>query len=110
MLVAKRRRPHVAQADGPLAAAVDKRVAVLWVELGRCDHFGQFLHIGWLDVNNVWRSGGKDLNANALFMTKTCGNTPDSHAGEALRAQRILKLQSVISRFHRLMRRSSADR
>lgn len=48
--------PHVTQADGALAAAVDKSVTLVGVELRCCYHLGQLLHIGWLNVNNIWRS------------------------------------------------------
>lgn len=45
---------HVAETQGALAAAVDKEVAVVGVKLRRCDHFREVLHIGWLDVHDVW--------------------------------------------------------
>lgn len=45
---------HVAETQGALAAAVDKEVAVVGVKLRRRDHFREVLHIGWLDVHDVW--------------------------------------------------------
>lgn len=44
---------HVAQSYGTLAATVDKRVALIRVKLSRCDHLGQFFHVGWLYVHNI---------------------------------------------------------
>lgn len=58
MLVAQRRSPHVAQTDGSLAAAVDEGVTLVGVELGRRDHLRQLLHVGGLDVNDVWSAQG----------------------------------------------------
>lgn len=49
--------PHVAQPDGALAAAVHKLVAVYRVEDGGRDHLRQLLHVGGLDVHNVWGEG-----------------------------------------------------
>ena len=54
MLVTERLLPHVAEPDGALAAAVDELVAVDGVELGRRDDLCQLLHVGRLDVHNVW--------------------------------------------------------
>lgn len=54
MFVTERRLSHVAQAYGALAAAVGKGVTLLRVELGRGDHLRQLLHVGRLDVHNVW--------------------------------------------------------
>lgn len=47
--------PHVAQAQGAFAATIDKQVTVVGVKLGRCDHLRQILHVGRLDVHDVWR-------------------------------------------------------
>lgn len=44
---------HVTQTQGALAAAVHEQVAVMRVELSRCDHLGQILHIGWFDVHDI---------------------------------------------------------
>ena len=57
VLVAERRRPHVTQADAALAAAVHQRVAVVGVELSRRDDLRQVLHVGRLDVHDVWKGG-----------------------------------------------------
>lgn len=46
---------HVAQPDGAFAAAVDKGVAVVRVELGGRDHLRQLLHVGRFDVHDVWQ-------------------------------------------------------
>lgn len=53
MAVAQGGGAHVAQSDGPLAAAVDEHVTLVWVELGRCDHLRQLFHVGRLDVHDV---------------------------------------------------------
>lgn len=53
--VAQGRGAHVAQPDGPLAAAVHKHVALVRVELSRSDHLCQLLHIRGLDVHDVWK-------------------------------------------------------
>lgn len=44
---------HVTEAQGAFAAAVDKQVTVVGVELSRCDHLRQILHVGWFDVHDV---------------------------------------------------------
>lgn len=53
-------RPHVAQPDGPFAAAVHEGVAVMRVELGRCDHLCELLHVGRLDVDDIWHKQVKE--------------------------------------------------
>lgn len=54
VLVTQGSCPHVTEPQGPLAAAVDKEVAVVRVELGCCDHFCEVFHVGWLDVYDIW--------------------------------------------------------
>ena len=54
MLVAQGLLPHVTEPQRPLAAAVHKQVAVERVELGRRDDLRQVLHVGRLDVHDVW--------------------------------------------------------
>lgn len=51
---------HVTQPDCPLAAAVYKGVAVVGVELSCCDHLCELLHVGWLDVHDIWHRGVKE--------------------------------------------------
>lgn len=53
VFVTKRRGPHVTEAQGSLAAAVHKQVAVLRVKLCCCYHLRQILHVGGFDVYNV---------------------------------------------------------
>lgn len=55
------------------------------VELGGRDDFGELLHVDGLDVDNVW----------LCQLMATCVDA--------------LKLWSLMLRFHRLIRRSSAD-
>lgn len=57
--VTQRRLPHVTEAQGAFAATIDKQVAVVGVELGRCDHLRQVLHVGRLDVHDVWEGGSR---------------------------------------------------
>lgn len=57
--VTQRRFPHVTEAQGAFAATVDKQVAVVGVELGRCDHLRQVLHVGRLDVHDVLERGSR---------------------------------------------------
>lgn len=52
--------PHVTQPDCPLAAAVYKGVAVMGVELGCRDHLCELLHVGWLDVHDIWHRRVKE--------------------------------------------------
>lgn len=54
VLVAQGSCPHVTEPQGALAAAVDEEVAVVWMELGCCDHLREVLHVGWLDIYDVW--------------------------------------------------------
>lgn len=51
--VTEGRGSHVTEAQGPLAAAVHKQVAVLRVKLCCCYHLRQVLHVGGFDVYNV---------------------------------------------------------
>lgn len=62
VFVTQRRFPHVTEAQGAFAAAVDKQVAVVGVELCRCDHLRQILHVGRLDVHDVWRRAAAQEN------------------------------------------------
>lgn len=54
VFVTQRRLPHVAESQGAFAAAVHKKVTVVGVKLCRGDHLGQILHVGWLNVHDVW--------------------------------------------------------
>lgn len=53
VFVAECRGSHVTEAQGALAAAVHKQVAVVRVELCCCYHLCQILHVGWFDVHDV---------------------------------------------------------
>lgn len=53
MFVTESRCPHVAESQGSFAAAVDKEIAVMGMELRGCNHFRQVLHVGWLYIYNV---------------------------------------------------------
>lgn len=61
--------PHVTQTDGSFAAAVHEGVTLVRMELCCCDHLRQLLHVGWLDVNDVWLLNGlkEKLNSNGKF-------------------------------------------
>lgn len=54
VFVAQRGLPHVAESQGAFAAAVHKKVTVVGVKLCRRDHLSQILHVGWLNVHDVW--------------------------------------------------------
>lgn len=58
--VTQGRRPHVTQPDRPFAAAVHEAVAVVRVELGRRDHLCELLHVGRLNVHDIWHRRVKD--------------------------------------------------
>lgn len=53
MSIAESCCPHVAQANGALAAAVDEHVALVRVALGGRDHLSQLLHVGRLYIYNI---------------------------------------------------------
>lgn len=55
MSIAESCCPHVTQANGALAAAVDEHVALVRVALSSCDHLCQLLHVGRLYIYNIWR-------------------------------------------------------
>lgn len=59
--VTERGGAHVAQPDGAFAAAVHKGVAVVRVELSGSDHLCQLLHVGRLDVHDVWQDESRLL-------------------------------------------------
>jgi hypothetical protein len=44
---------HVVEFNRPFAAAVHQQMTMAWVKLRTRDDFGQFLHIGRLDINNI---------------------------------------------------------
>lgn len=58
MVVAERRRSHVAQPDRAFATAVHKYIALVGMAFGCRDDFCQLLHIRRLDVYNIWEGGG----------------------------------------------------
>ena len=53
MLVTQRILTHVGQLYCPFRACIHKPVTTLGMEFGGGDDFGQLLHVGWLDVNDV---------------------------------------------------------
>lgn len=58
--VTQGRCPHVTQPDCPFAAAVHEGVAVMGVELSRRDHLRELLHVGRLNVDNIWHRRVKE--------------------------------------------------
>lgn len=66
--ITQRRCSHVTQADSAFATAVHKYVALVWMALSSSDNFCQFLHVGGLDVYNIWKHTVKELEA-------SCSNT-----------------------------------
>lgn len=101
MPIAECSRSHVTQADGAFATAVHKYIALMWMALSSCDYFSQFFHVGGLDVYNIWEHSVKE-QALFHFTTIKCQRSPQT--------KRILKLLSVISKCHRFILRSSAER
>lgn len=69
VLVAQGSCPHVTEPQGALAAAVDEEVAVVRMELGCCDHLREVLHVGWLDVYDVWIDEVKGNSDGALALS-----------------------------------------
>lgn len=63
------------------------------VKLRGCDDFCQFFHVHGLDVNNICESLSKEGLFTYTIKEDACS----------------LKLWSLILRFHRLIRRSSAE-
>lgn len=53
MAIAQRRRSHIAQPDGALAARIHEQIAFGWMKFGGGDDFGQFLHVGRFDVDDI---------------------------------------------------------
>lgn len=60
VFVAQRGLSHVTQTYRALAAAVGKGVTLLGMKLCWGDHLRQLLHVGWLDVHNVWETDTKE--------------------------------------------------
>lgn len=69
MLVAQGSCPHVTEPQGALAAAIDKEVAVMGMELRCCDHLCEVFHVGWLDVNDIWVGEVKDNSEGAFALS-----------------------------------------
>ncbi len=53
MLITQCALAHVGQLDGALRASVHEPVAADGMKLGSGNDLGQFLHVGWFDVDNV---------------------------------------------------------
>lgn len=53
MSITERSLSHVAQSNGSLAGRVNEKVTLLWVEFASRDHFGELLHVGRFDINNI---------------------------------------------------------
>ena len=60
VFVAERSLSHVTQAYWALAAAVGEGVTMLGMKLRWGDHLRQLLHVGRLDVHNVWETAAKE--------------------------------------------------
>ena len=90
MSITKRRITHVGELDVALRARVHEKVAVDGVELRRGDDLSQLLHVHGFDVDDVY---GYAIRGNR-------------RAGKRLHS---LKLWSLIFRFQRFIRRSSAE-
>lgn len=55
MSIAESCCPHVTEANGAFAAAVDKHVALVRVALSSRDYLRQLLHVGRLYIYNILR-------------------------------------------------------
>ena len=97
VLVAERRVSHICQLDRPFRTRVNKVVAVDRVELCRCDHLCKLFHVHRLDVDNICKASARTRSQSAHLVP-----TLSSMKGYAL------KLWSLMLRFHRLTRKSSA--
>lgn len=84
-----------------LGAAVHEVVARLGVELRGGDYFSELLHVCWLDINNVCRGWANTAAELGLVQSAISLTVADSGG--------VLKLWSDVSRFHRLILRSSAE-
>lgn len=58
--VTQGRGAHVTQPDCPFATAVHEGVAVVGMELSCCDHLRELLHVGRLDVHDIWHRRVKE--------------------------------------------------
>ena len=54
MAVAQRRVPHIRELDVTFRAGVHEDVALCRMKLGSRDNLGEFFHVSWLDVHNVY--------------------------------------------------------
>ena len=90
MAITKRRVTHVGELDVALRARVHEKVAVGRMKLGGGDDFSQLLHVHRFDIDDIWEYTVRG----------------DQRAG---RRVHLLKLWSLILRFQRFIRRSSAE-
>ncbi len=87
MLITQSRHAHITELDGALAAAVRKQVALSRMKLGSGNNFRQLLHIYRLNVDDICSSQSVVVN--------------QEHALNAV---------SLMLKFHKLTRKSSADK
>lgn len=83
-------------------------MTVRWMEFGGRYHFGQFFHVRWLDIDNVC-TRKKCWNEHS-----SCQYVQQSPSGYSPRLDKNMKNSLndwfVISKCHKLMRKSSADK
>lgn len=89
--ITKRRVPHVSQLNVAFRARVHEGIAMCRMELGGGDDFCQFLHIDGLYVHDICKTA----------------HLADLHEADGWDC--ALKLWSLMLRFQRLIRRSSAE-
>lgn len=53
VFVAQGALPHVGQLDGAFRAGIHEPIAAGGMEFGSRDHFRQFLHVRWFDVDDI---------------------------------------------------------
>ena len=89
VLITQCRLSHVSEFDGPFRARVHEEVALRRVEFGGSDDFRQFLHVYRLDVHDVCIEFKSRIVSISWF--------------------NLLKLWSLMLRFHKFTRKSSAE-
>ena len=83
-------RPHVTQTDGAFATAVHKYITLVWMALCSRDDFRQFLHVGRLDVYNIWERRVKG-------QTKTRSKNPPCATAVVVSHSRGIESQAILT-------------
>lgn len=54
MLIAQGVHTHIVEFNGTFAAAIHEQIAMEWMKFCGGDDFGEFFHVGRLDIHNVY--------------------------------------------------------